>query len=109
GDLGGAAHHDPVLGAVVVHLQAETGAGLDHDTLDLEAVASADCVVPAPRAVHLAVGIGQGAAFGLEAGDDLLDVLGAAGGDDQHRIGRVDHDDVVQPHASHPATAGEDH
>jgi hypothetical protein len=55
GDLGRAADHDPVLGAVVVHLQAQAGAGLDHDALDLVARAVVDAVVPAPGAVHLAV------------------------------------------------------
>src|SRR5690606_37646149 len=39
GDLGGAGHHNPVLGAMVVHLQRETGAGVDGDVLDLETLA----------------------------------------------------------------------
>src|SRR5690606_39840290 len=36
GNAGSAAHYDPVLGAVVMHLQAEGGAGVDDDALDLE-------------------------------------------------------------------------
>ena len=55
GDLGGAADHDPMFGAVVVHLQAQRRAGLDHDALDLKARAGVDAVVPAPGAVHLAM------------------------------------------------------
>src|SRR5690554_864360 len=38
-DLRGAAHDDPVLGAVMMHLQAQRGAGIDDDALDLEALA----------------------------------------------------------------------
>ena len=39
GDFGGAADHDPVFGAVVVHLQRQARARLDRDVLDLEAPA----------------------------------------------------------------------
>ena len=41
-DLGGALHDDPMLGAVVVHLQRQLGARLHHDVLDLDAVAAVD-------------------------------------------------------------------
>src|SRR3569833_3314642 len=37
GDLRGALHDDPVLGAMVVHLQAQRGTRVDQDALDLEA------------------------------------------------------------------------
>ena len=42
GDARGAADHDPVLGAVVVHLQGQLRARLDHDALDLETLAGVD-------------------------------------------------------------------
>ena len=52
---GHATDHDPVLAAMVVHLQAEAGAGLDLDALDLEARAFFEHGVGAPGAVHGAV------------------------------------------------------
>jgi len=67
----------PVLGTVVVLLQAEATAGLNLDTLDFEAPALVDAVVPAPRAVDLAV---QGVLFALlllKSVDDMLDFLAA--------------------------------
>src|SRR5207342_3902917 len=54
-DAAGATDHDPVLGAVVVHLQAQRRAGLHRDALDLETLAHVDRVIAAPRAVDLAV------------------------------------------------------
>ena len=50
-----AGDHDPVLGAVVVHLQRKRRARLDHDALHLETLAGVDAVVAAPGAVHVAV------------------------------------------------------
>src|SRR5580765_6237484 len=47
--------HDPVLGAVVVHLQRKRRARLHHDALHLEALAGVDALVVAPRAVHARV------------------------------------------------------
>ena len=41
-DLGGAAHHHPVLGAMLVLLQRQRAARLHHDALDLEALAGVD-------------------------------------------------------------------
>src|ERR1700712_1452811 len=35
GDLGRALHHDPVFGSVVMHLQAQRRARIDHDALHL--------------------------------------------------------------------------
>ena len=40
-----AAHHDPVLRAMVMFLQREPPARLDHDTLDLMAVAVVDRLI----------------------------------------------------------------
>ena len=37
-DARGAAHHDPVLGAVMMHLQRQPSARFHHDALDLVAV-----------------------------------------------------------------------
>ena len=54
--LGGALDHNPMLGTVMVHLQAQLCTWIDDDALDLEAAAAVDAVVPTPGAVHLAVG-----------------------------------------------------
>src|SRR5882672_7403769 len=43
----GARHHDPVLRPVVMHLQRKSFARLDHDALDLKAVAGVDAFVVA--------------------------------------------------------------
>lgn len=42
GDFGRAFDDDPVLGPVVMHLEAEFGAGIDVDTFDFEALAEVD-------------------------------------------------------------------
>ena len=108
GDLGGAGDDDPVLGAVVVHLQAQGRARLDHDPLDLEARTGVDRVVPAPGAVDLAVQAVLGAATLVELRDDLLHVLAAAAIGDHHRVGRLDHHHVVQPHHADEPAGGVD-
>ena len=116
GDLGHARHHDPVLGALAVFLQAQCRARLDHDALDLEAVANADRVVAAPGPVHLAVEQVLLPARGLDLVDDLFHVLDAILARHQRRIGRVDDDQVLDPdgrdHAAvrcaHQAVAGVD-
>src|SRR5262249_24121356 len=95
GHLGGAGDDDPVLRAVVMHLQAQRGTRLDHDALDLETRARVDAVVPAPRAVHLAVQRVLVAFAGAQLADDLLDVVAARAVGDHYRIRRLDDDDVV--------------
>src|SRR5579883_2553294 len=47
-DLGGAAHHHPVLGAVMMLLQRQLAARRDGDAFDLEAIAGVDGFVKAP-------------------------------------------------------------
>src|SRR5262249_33183375 len=53
-DLGGAAHHHPVLGAMVMLLQRQLAAGHHDDALDLEALAAVDRFVMTPRTIHAA-------------------------------------------------------
>ena len=55
GDFGGAGHHNPVFGAVVVHLHAEFFAGFYGNAFYLVALAVVDGVVMAPGAVDHAV------------------------------------------------------
>ena len=50
--LGHAADDDPVFAAMMVHLQAEAGAGLDLDALDLVAAAFLEHRVGSPGAMH---------------------------------------------------------
>ena len=106
GDLGGAAHHDPVLGTVVVHLQAQGCLGLDHDALDLEARAHVDRVVPAPGAMNTAMQRAFRARTAFQGRHDLLDILALVAVCDQHGIGRLDHNHVVQSHGGHQAARG---
>src|SRR3954471_12630711 len=53
GDAGGAADHDPVLGAMMVLLQRQAPARLHHDVLDLVALAIVDRLVAAPGPMYL--------------------------------------------------------
>lgn len=108
GNFGGAADHDPVLGTVVVHLQAEGGAGVDDDALDLETGAGVDAVVPAPGAVDLAVGCGQRFAFALDALDDLLDILGAGFVGDHDGVGGFYDDEILDADGGDEAALRED-
>ena len=45
-----------MLGALVMHLQRQLGAGIDGDVLDLEIVADVDALIGAPGPVDLAMG-----------------------------------------------------
>ncbi len=96
GHLGGPGNHDPVLGAVVVHLQREARAGLHGDVLDLEAAAHVHRVVGAPRAVDLAVVLGLATALGVEVLDHVLDVLHPVLVGDHHGVLGFHHHDVLQ-------------
>jgi hypothetical protein len=51
GDFGGAVHHHPMLGAVMMTLQRQRAAGLHADMLDLKPVTDVDALVPAPGTV----------------------------------------------------------
>src|SRR5690606_34744347 len=95
GHLGGAGHHDPVLGAVVVHLQRQLRAGAHGDVLDLVAVAVVHRVVAAPGAVDGAVALGLLAVPGVQGVDQLLDVLHRALVGDHHGVLGLHHHHVV--------------
>ena len=89
----------------MVHLQAQRGARLDHDALDLEARARVDRVVPAPGPMHLAVQRVLGASALAQLRDDLLDLLAAAAVSHHHRIGRLHHHQVLDAHHAHQPPA----
>ena len=93
-----AADDDPVFAAMVVHLQAEAAAGLDLDTLDLEARAFLEHGVGAPRAGDGAVQLVGVVILLLELGNDLLDVLRLVRVGNQQGIRRTDDHQVVEAH-----------
>ena len=83
---GGAGHHDPVFGTVMVHLQRKLLARFDHDAFDLEALADVDALVPAPGPEYAGMELVLAAAAGLQVIDHFLHVLGAALVRHQHRV-----------------------
>ena len=107
GDLGGALHHDPVLGAVVVQLQRQRGARFHRQALDLVAGAGVDAFVVAPGAEHATVELVLVAAEGLQLGDDFLHVLGAFATRDQHGVGGFDDHHAVQADGGDAAVLGQ--
>ena len=106
GHARGARHHDPVFGAVVVHLQRQLLARLDRDALDLEAVARIDALVVAPWAVHAGVVQVLGTRLRLQVVDHLLDALHLVLVGDQHSVLGLDHDDVFHADHRHDARFG---
>ncbi|RMO06447.1 hypothetical protein ALQ47_05268 [Pseudomonas cichorii] len=96
GNLSRAGYHDPVLGAVVVHLQGEAGARFDRDALDLEAAAHVHRVVGAPRTIDFQMVLGFAAALLVERVDHLLDALDLVLVGDHHGVLGFDDHDVVQ-------------
>ena len=56
---------DPVLRAVVVHLQAQARARLDHDALHLKARTDVDALIPAPGPIDSQVLVHLRALLGL--------------------------------------------
>ena len=97
-----------MLGAVVVHLQRERGARLDHDALHLKALAALDAVVGAPGTVHLAMHETLLAARGLERGHELADRLGAFLLRHEYCVRSLDHHHVVHADTGDHAVLRED-
>ena len=54
-----AAHHDPVLGAVMMLLQREPASRLHDDALDLVTISGVDRLIASPRAMHLEMILGD--------------------------------------------------
>ena len=102
--LGGALHDDPMLGAVMVLLQAELAARLHHDVLYLDAVAGMDRAIGAPGAVDEGVRGELAAVVLFEAGDELFDVLCAIAMRHHHRVrGRHHHQILDAEHGEQAA------
>ena len=99
-----AGHHDPMLCTMMVHLQGQARARLDLEALDLEAGSVLDAVVAAPGAEDLAVQRMLVAPLLLEPIDELLHVLHAIPGRDEHGIlGLDDHMILEANHRDQPA------
>src|SRR5690349_6370876 len=73
GDLGRAAHHDPMLGAMMMVLQGEAASWSDNNAFDLETVAAVHGLVPAPRPVIAQMLPALAMPAGLQLLDQLLD------------------------------------
>lgn len=84
GNPGSTGHHDPMLGTMVVFLQAEAGFGFDLNTFNLESTALVDAVVPTPWTMHFAVQRVLFAFCILQLGDDVFGPV------DQGRAGQAD-------------------
>ena len=93
-----------MLGAMMMFLQAQTGLGLDLDTLNLETTASINAVIPAPWAVYLAV---QRVLFptpGFELRHNGFDVLTARTVRYQHGISGFNDDQIFYAHHADQTT-----
>ena len=81
-----AADHHPVLGAPTMKLKRQLRAGLQHQALDLEALARVDALVPAPGPVDAQMREMLAAAVLFQVLDRGLDVLRAGARGDERRI-----------------------
>ena len=96
-----ALHHDPVLSAVVMHLQGEAGAGIDHDLLHLPALPFGDAVVGAPGPVDLAMGLALRSALPFQGVHHRLDILGPIAMGHQHHVIGFNHHQILHTQAHH--------
>ncbi len=103
GDQGRAFDHDPVLCAVVVHLQAELGARAHSDAFDLVPLAHINTVIRAPRAGDFAVLDCLRDVALVQARHHLLDLLHMAAGRNQQGVRRVDDQQVLRAQDHHRA------
>src|SRR5438876_8710102 len=106
GHARGAGDDHPVLGPVMMQLQGERGAGVDVETLHLEARPALEAVVAPPGAEHLAVERVLGALELLQSCHELLHVLSAIHGRHEHRVLGLDHHVIPESHRRHQAALG---
>src|SRR5208282_4537751 len=95
-DFGGAAHHDPVLGAVKVLLQRQPSPWPHDDALDLIARALIDALVVAPGAINPPVLSRLRVALRLQLFDQLLDFVGLRLVSDEDGVAGRHHYDIVE-------------
>ena len=97
GHLRDAAHHNPVLAALAVHLQGQRALGLDHDTFDFEPRPFFEHRISAPRPCDCTVQAIGVVALQLERLGDVFNILATLGIRDQQRIGGVNDDQFIEP------------
>lgn len=104
-NLGSATNDNPVLGPMVMHLQAEAGLGLNLNAFDLESPAFVDAVVPPPRPMHLAV---QGTVSDDRplTGQRWLLHPDSGAVRDKNGIGGFDHDQILNADQADQPTGG---
>ena len=83
----------------MVHLKRQLAARLDHDALDLEALAPVDTVIPAPGSIHLAVHHTLGVTITFKTINDFFHILGVALIGHKHRVGCFHDDQTLHTHA----------
>ena len=90
----------------MMQLQRQHRARLDGQALNLKAITRIDAVIAAPGARHFAMQRVLIAAFGFEAGHQLLDVLHAIARRDHDGVFGLDHHVIAQAHCSDQAAFG---
>src|SRR3990172_4718684 len=96
-------YHHPMLGTLPVELKAQAGSRLDHNALDLEALASHDRFEAPPGPMHSAMGAGQVAIRVLDERDKVLEVASPIFTCDQHGVGGLDYYQVLAAEHRHQA------
>src|ERR1700761_9453974 len=104
----GAAHHDPVLGAMVVLLQRQPPARLHHDALDLVALADVARLIGPPGPMPLEMILGHLRRHGLELRPQPLQPVGILLARDQHGILRRHYHQIVDALQRHQRPVGRD-
>ena len=92
----GAADHDPVFGAPMLHLERKARPKIDDFVLDLKALARVETVVGASRAIAFRWASTLRQRRGVKLGEDVLDLMELVRPPDQHGIGRFHGYDVPQ-------------
>ena len=103
GDARRATDHHPMLCAVVVHLQRQNAARLDHDAFHLKPLTGIHPVIRAPGPEHLAVDAALGAVLRFQPVDNLLYILRLVLVRHQNRVSGLHHHQITHPHAGHQA------
>ena len=93
-----------MLCPVVVHLQRQNTARLDHNAFNLKTLPGIDTIVGAPRAVHLAVDAAFRSALLLEDVDNFFDILGVVLVCYQDGISRFHDHQIAHTHAGDEPT-----
>src|SRR5690554_383711 len=94
-NLGGSPNHDPMLAAMMMHLQGEGGTRFYLNPLNLEALAHFEHSIGAPRTMHGHMMLMQFSPACLETLYDLLHILTAILMGNKERIRCVDNQQIL--------------